>query len=168
MPSYLKTSNTFDDTFDQDEDWINFTMHSILRQYEAGNMMESHSESWYQSHIWSMIENAYDAERDIDAVIGKSFSHASRKGKNADRHISSFEAIDPVKFGHRLDMIFRQSVTKRSESMEFGGCEAGIKDSGGSGTKQLNERMYKLPRTLKDMLDKLYQSMPNSLPRDCH
>ncbi|CEP13683.1 hypothetical protein [Parasitella parasitica] len=158
----LKANNTFDDKFDSDEDWINCTMYSILRQYEAGNMMKPHCESWFQSHIWSMIENAFDVFKDVDAVVGESVSHASRKRKNANRHISSLGKMDPVQFGHRLDMIFRQNVADQSEAMEFGGSEAGIKDSGGCGTKYLYERMYKLPRALKDMLDRLYENMPNT------
>ncbi|KAI9246778.1 hypothetical protein BY458DRAFT_417305, partial [Sporodiniella umbellata] len=133
----------------------NCTMYSILRQYKAGNMMKPHCESWFQSHIWSMIESAFDVFKDVDAVVGESVSHASRKRKNANRHISSLENMDPVQFGHRLDMIFRQSVANQSEAMEFGGSEAEIRDSGGYGTKHLYERMYKLPRALKDMLDRL-------------
>ncbi|CAO3644922.1 unnamed protein product [Mucor hiemalis] len=124
----LKDNNTFDDNFDADKDWINCTMYSILRQYEAGNMMKPHY---------------------IDAVVGKSVSHASRKRKNANRHISSLRKIDPVQFGHRLDMIFRQSVAGQSEAREFGGSEAGINDSGGCGTKYLYERI-------------LYENMPNT------
>jgi hypothetical protein len=70
--------------------------------------------------------------------------------------------MDPMQFGHRLDMIFRQSVADHSEAMEFGGSEAGIKDSGDYGTKYLHERMYKLPCALKDMLDRLYKNTPNT------
>lgn len=85
-------------------------------------------------------------------MVGESVCHASRKRKNADRHISSLEPIDPVQFGHRLDMIFRQIVTDHSEALEFGGSsEAGTKDSGVCDSKYLLERMYKLLRALKDM-----------------
>ncbi|KAI8993547.1 hypothetical protein BDB01DRAFT_703068, partial [Pilobolus umbonatus] len=152
-------SNAKDIRFDSDEDWINCTMYSILKQYEAGNMMKPHCESWFQTHILSMIENAFDVFKDIEAVVGESVSHASRKRRDGNRHISSLGKMDPVQFGHRLDMIFRHNVADQSEAMEFGGSEAGIKDSGGCGTKYLYERMYKFPSALKDMLDRLYENM---------
>lgn len=41
----LKANNTLDDKFDSDEDWINCTMYSILRQYEAGNMIKPHCDT---------------------------------------------------------------------------------------------------------------------------
>ncbi|KAI8638711.1 hypothetical protein BD408DRAFT_455639, partial [Parasitella parasitica] len=120
-------------------------------------MKKPHLESWYQSHIWSMIETGFDALKDIGAVTGESVSHSSRKRKNANRHISSLETMDYMQFGHRLDMIFRQNIADHSQALEFGGSEAGIKDIGSVGTKYLHERMYKLPRALKDMLDRLYK-----------
>lgn len=71
--------------------------------------------------------------------------------------------MDPVQFGHRLDLIFRKMyIADQSDAMEFGASEAGIKDSGCCGTKYLYERMYKLPRALKDILDRLYEKMPNT------
>ncbi|CAO3643695.1 unnamed protein product [Mucor fragilis] len=121
-------------------------------------MHRNHLESWYQSHIWSMVENAIDTVNDIDAVTGESVSHASRKRKNANRHISSLDIMDNMQYGHRLDMIFQQCTASHSEALEFGGSEAGIKDINDSGTtKYLHERMYRLPRALKDMLDGLYE-----------
>jgi hypothetical protein len=95
----LKAQNTFDD-YNPDKDWINYVIYSILRQYEAGNMNKPHLESWYQSHIWSMIENEFDAIKGIDAVTGESVSHSSRKRKNANRHIPSLETMDYLQFGH--------------------------------------------------------------------
>lgn len=146
----LRIHNTFDDDDDSDKDWINHTIYSILRQYEAGNMEKDHLEAWYQSQIWSMVENAFDTLEGIDAVTGESVSHASRKRKNANRHISSLNIMDNTQFGHRLDMIFRKCTPSHSEALESGGSEAGTNDINSGTTKYLHERMYKLPRTLKD------------------
>lgn len=102
--------------------------------------------------------------KDIDAVVEESASLSSRKRKNASRHISSFETMKQMQIGHKLNLVFRQSVAEHSEAMEFGGSEAGIKDGNDYGTKYSQEKMYKLPRALKNMLDSLYGNMPNT----CH
>ncbi|KAI8880320.1 hypothetical protein K501DRAFT_275732 [Backusella circina FSU 941] len=50
----------FDSQKDADKDWIIHTIHSILREFEYGNMKRSNREAWYQSPIWSMIESCFD------------------------------------------------------------------------------------------------------------
>lgn len=153
----LKNNNTFSKAFDPEEDWAIYTVYSLLREYEGGNLDRKHKEVWYQSHIWSMIETCLDIVEGLEAVIGEPHSFATRKRKNKDRAISSLEAMPRMAYGHRCDLVFRMYDVGHSVPCEFGASEAGAKDEDTVGTKFINESFYKLPRVLKDMLDCLLE-----------
>ncbi|KAI9485246.1 MAG: hypothetical protein EXX96DRAFT_603610 [Benjaminiella poitrasii] len=148
-------SNTEDTPFDAENDWVVYAIYSLLREYKNGNLERKHNEAWYQSHIWNMIEICFDRIENLEAVIGKPSSFASKREKNKGRAISSLEAMLRMSYGHRCDLVFRIFDVGHSTPCEFGACEAGAKNDGITGTKFMNKSFYKLTRILKDMLDYL-------------
>ncbi|KAI7904176.1 uncharacterized protein BX663DRAFT_432103, partial [Cokeromyces recurvatus] len=153
----LKNNNTFSKAFDPEEDWVIYTVYSLLREYESGNLDCKHKEAWYQSHSWSMIETCFDTVKGLEAVIRKPHSFAIRKRKSKDRAISSLQATPRMTYGHRYDLVFRMYDVGHSVPYEFGASEAGAKDEDTVGTKFINEGFYKLPRVLRNMLDCLLE-----------
>lgn len=120
-------------------------------------MYRPHREQWYQSHIWSMIEPCFDKLENIEAVGGEFASLGSRKRKNDKRAISSITKTARLKHGHRCDLTFRQYNNQHTVHLEFGVSEAKPKIEHDFDTKFMEEGFYKLPRTLKDILDYLLQ-----------
>lgn len=102
-----------------------------------------------------MIETCFDRIKNLEAVIGESSSFASKRRKSSGRAISSLEAIPRTAYGHLYDLVFRMYDVGYSIPCEFGASEVGMKNDDITGTKSMNEGFYKLPRTLKDMLDYL-------------
>lgn len=151
----FKTNHVFNTPFDAENDWIVYTIYSLLREYENGNLERKHNEAWYQSHIWNMIETYFDRIENLEAVIGESSSFASKRRKNSRRAISSLEAMPRMACGYRCDLVFRMYDVGHSAPGEFGASETGIRNGDITGTKFINEGFYKLLRSLKDMLDYL-------------
>ncbi|KAI9478322.1 MAG: hypothetical protein EXX96DRAFT_619247 [Benjaminiella poitrasii] len=126
-----------------DKDWINLVVFSLVREYGNGNMDRYHNEQWHQSHIWSMIESCFDKLENIEAFCGESASLGTTR----------------LRYGHMCDLIFRQYNIRHSVPLEFGASEAKAIIENESGTNFMKEGFYKLPRTLKDMLDHLLQEI---------
>lgn len=141
------------------KDWINVVVFSLVREYENGNMDRYHNEQWYQSHIWSMIESCFDKLENIEAVCGESASLGSKKRMNEKRGIESITKATWLRYGHRCDLIFRQYSIRHSVPLEFEASKAKSIIENESGTNYMEEGFYKLPRTLKDMLDHLLQEI---------
>ncbi|KAG1455819.1 hypothetical protein G6F55_006853 [Rhizopus delemar] len=156
--SALKKNHTFEDNPDKDIDWINYTVYGLLREYESGNMKKHHSEIWYQTHIWRMIEICFDKFEDLEAAIGESMSITSQKRKNQKRTISGMMPMVRKSMGHKCDSVFRTYQVKHSKGLEFGATEA--KGNYDNSSDHLKDALYKLPRTLKDMLDDLIETKP--------
>jgi hypothetical protein len=106
-----------------------------------------------------MIESCFDQLEDIEAVCGESASLGSKKRKNDSRTIEGITKATRSRYGHKCDLIFRQYNIRHSIPLEFGVCEANSIDEGESGTNFMKEGFYKLPRTLKDMLDQLLEEI---------
>lgn len=96
-----------DKDINADEDWVNHMVHSLVREYEFGNMDRHHTEAWYQHHIWSMIETCLDKLENIEAVSGESACLGSKKRKNDNSSIGSISKTGRSKYGHKCDLIFR-------------------------------------------------------------
>ncbi|CAO3661210.1 unnamed protein product [Rhizopus stolonifer] len=60
--------------------------------------------------------------------------------------------------GHKCDSVFRTYQIKHSKGLEFGAIEA--KGNCDDSSDHLKDAFYKLPRTLKDMLDDLIETKP--------
>ncbi|KAG1455988.1 hypothetical protein G6F56_006937 [Rhizopus delemar] len=149
----------FDSQKDADEDWIIHTIYSLLREYEYGNMEKSHSEAWYQSHIWSMIESCFDKFKGVEAITGESACLGSKRRVNKIRHISAITSTPRLKCGYKCDLVFRQYDNGHNTPLEFGGSEAKPKIEGDFGSNFLEEGFLKLPYILKDMLDALLEKV---------
>lgn len=122
-------------------------------------MNRSHNERRYQTHIWSMIETCFDKLDDIEAVGSESACIGTKKRKNDKRTIESISKITRSKYGHKCDLIFRQYNNQYTNPLEFGASEAKSKFEDESGANFMKESFYKLPRTLKDMLDYLLREI---------
>lgn len=48
-----------------DFDWVKHTIFSFVRLYESGNLKKIQKETWYNSHVWSLIDTIFD---DIDTL----------------------------------------------------------------------------------------------------
>ncbi|KAI8977701.1 hypothetical protein BDF20DRAFT_914007 [Mycotypha africana] len=156
--SALQKNHTFEDNPDKDIDWINYTVYGLLREYESGNMKRHHSELWYQTHIWRMIETCFDKFEDLEVAIGEPMSSTNQKRKNQMRTISGIMPMVRKSMGHKCDSIFRTYQVKHSKGLEFGATEA--KGNYDNSSDHLKDALYKLPRTLKDMLDDLIVTKP--------
>ncbi|KAG1444597.1 hypothetical protein G6F56_010237 [Rhizopus delemar] len=156
--SALKKNHTFEDKPDKDIDQINCTVYGLLREYESGNMKKYQSEIWYQTHIWRMIEVCFDKFEDLEAAIGEPMSNTNQKTKNQKWTISGITPIVRKKMGHKRDSIFRTYQVKHSKGLEFGATEA--KGNYDNSPDHIKDALYKLPRTLKDMLDDLIETKP--------
>lgn len=159
----LEKYHTFQSDYNKDKnadrDWVNFVVYSLVREYENGNMDRPHHEAWYQSHIWSMIESCFDKLKNVEAVVGESACLGTKRRKNDKRHINAISPMPRLKSGYKCDLIFRQYQNKHSIPLEFGASEAKPNIEDESGTKYMQEGLYKLPRVLKDMLDYLLQEI---------
>ncbi|KAG0848461.1 hypothetical protein G6F17_011631 [Rhizopus arrhizus] len=78
----LNNNHTFYNHPDKDIDWINHTIYSLVRKYESGNTKRTHSETWYQTHIWQMIETCFDKLDELEAAIGEPISMANQNRMN--------------------------------------------------------------------------------------
>ncbi|CEP14930.1 hypothetical protein [Parasitella parasitica] len=72
-----------------------------------------------------MIESCFTKYPKVEAVIGQNMSKAIKKRKNQVRHVPGLEQMEHVKFGSKLDLIFRQLCSDHQVALEFGGSEAG-------------------------------------------
>ncbi|KAI7889393.1 uncharacterized protein EV154DRAFT_467451 [Mucor mucedo] len=149
----------FDPQKDADKDWIIHTIHSLLREFEYGNMDRSHSEAWYQSHIWSIIESCFDKLKGVEAAIGESASFSSKRRMNEKRHKSAITSAPRLKCGYKCDLVFRQYDNGHNTPLEFGGSEAKPTIEEDFGSKFLQEGFLKLPYIFKDMLDVLLEKV---------
>ncbi|KAG0735103.1 hypothetical protein G6F57_013052 [Rhizopus arrhizus] len=147
----LKSSHELSSDFD----WIRHSIYTLLRLYESDKLKKAHRESWYLSHIWQFIDNAFDNIKNIDVLSQECSSVSSSKRKNKDRSIGGVEMRERKKVGYRCDMIFCENRIGHDERIEYGASEAGKLYDGDEGTKRLEEGSKKLPKCLKDMLDHL-------------
>jgi hypothetical protein len=60
--------------------------------------------------------------------------------------------------GHKCDSVFRTYQVPQSRDIKFGATEAKAKYSDSS--EHIKDAFYKLPGTLKDMLDDLIENKP--------
>ncbi|KAG1170218.1 hypothetical protein G6F70_007725 [Rhizopus microsporus] len=155
----LNNNHTFYNNPDKDIDWINHTIYSLVREYESGNMKRTHSETWYQTHIWRMIETCFDKLDELEAAIGEPISMANQNRMNNKRTIDGFNTIARVKLGHKCDSVFRTCRIDHSKDQEFGATEAKAKYNISS--EHFKDSFVKLPTTLKDMLDDLIKTKPS-------
>ncbi|KAI9340358.1 hypothetical protein BD770DRAFT_372594 [Pilaira anomala] len=149
----------YDKDINADKDWVNYVVHSLVREYEFGNMDRQHTEAWYQSHIWSMIESCFDKVKGIEAVTGESASLGSKRRMNQNRTPTAINNMSRLAYGHKCDLVFRQYDHGHNLPLEFGGSEAKPKIEEDYGTNFMKEGLIKLPRMLKDMMDALLKEI---------
>ncbi|KAI8968192.1 hypothetical protein BDF20DRAFT_827803, partial [Mycotypha africana] len=153
------TSQEFDKNYSHDLssdfDWIRHSVYTLLRLYESDKLKKPHRESWYLSHVWQFISSVFDNIENIDVLSQECSSVSSSKRKNKDRSIGSIEMRERKKMGYRCDMIFCENRVGHDEIIEYGASEAGKLYDGDEGTKRLEEGSKKLPKCLKNMLDRL-------------
>ncbi|CAB4435684.1 unnamed protein product [Rhizophagus irregularis] len=77
----------FDKTKHFDFDWIKHSVHSLLLEFESGTLKQNHLETWYNIHIWSLIDKSFNELIGVDVARGESCSLASAKRKNKHRVI---------------------------------------------------------------------------------
>jgi hypothetical protein len=159
----LGTNHQFHANYDKDinadEDWVNHVVHSLVREYEFGNMDRHHNEAWYQSHIWSMMESCFNMVKRIEAVTGESASLSSKRRMNQNRTPTAINNMPRLAYGHKCDLVFRQYDNGHNLPLEFGGCEAKPRIEEDYGTKFMQEGFIKLPRMLKGMIDVLLKEI---------
>lgn len=100
----------------------------------------------------------FDKFEDLEAAIGEPMNIASQKRKNQKRTISGIIPTVRKSMGHKCDNVFRTYQVKHSKGLEFGATEA--KGNYDNSSDHLKDALYKLPRTLKDMLDDLIETKP--------
>jgi hypothetical protein len=71
----------FDKTKHFDFDWIKNIVHSLLPEYEFGTLQRKHLETWYNVHVWSLIDKSFSDLEGMDATRGESCSLTSSKRK---------------------------------------------------------------------------------------
>ncbi|RGB23968.1 hypothetical protein C1646_517372 [Rhizophagus diaphanus] len=136
----------FDETKHFDFDWVKNIVHSLLPEYEFGTLQRKHLETWYNIHVWSLIDKSFSDLEGMDATRGESCSLASSKRKNKRRIVQGIVKTTRKALGRRGDLILRKG------SYEYGASEVGKDYEGENGTKLLKERGLKSPKMLKDML----------------
>ncbi|PKC58022.1 hypothetical protein RhiirA1_471610 [Rhizophagus irregularis] len=136
----------FDKTKHFDFDWIKHSVHSLLLEFESGTLKQNHLETWYNIHIWSLIDKSFNELIGVDVARGESCSLASAKRKNKHRVIQGLVSTTRKALGRRGDLILRKGM------YEYGASEVGKDYEGDNGTKLLRERGLKSPKMLKDML----------------
>ncbi|ORX53067.1 hypothetical protein DM01DRAFT_1049958 [Hesseltinella vesiculosa] len=151
----------FDFHRSSDFDWIHQTFFAFARMLESGALAHSHLESWYNAHVWRMIDTIFDDIPDIEVARGEATSTASANRKNANRS----DHHERKKFGRKLDLIIKLIRAHHEHAFEFGGGEVGKLYEQGNGTKPLAEAGLKLPKVLKDMLADLIDSTDNSIDK---
>lgn len=139
----------YDKDINADEDWVNHVVHSLVREYEFGNMDHHHTEAWYQYHIWSMIETCFDKVKGIEAVTGESASLGSKRRMNQNSTPTAINNMSRLAYGYKCDLVFRQYDNGHNLPLEFGGSEAKLRIEEDYGTNFLEEGFIKLPRMLK-------------------
>ncbi|KAG0929241.1 hypothetical protein G6F57_012745 [Rhizopus arrhizus] len=137
LRSVLYEKQSWEENYQRDQhfdlDWIKHSVYTLLRQYESGSLKKDHLENWYNVHIWSIIDSAFD-------------------------DLEELEIISKVRkpMGYRFDFLIRESNPKSTCSLEYGASEV-AKDLELNGNKVLKEGGEKLPKVLKDMLDLLIE-----------
>lgn len=105
-----------------------------------------------------MIEICFDKFEDLEAAIGESMSITNQRRKSQKRTISGMMPMVRKSMDHKCDSVFRTYQVKHSKGLEFGATEA--KGNYDNSSDHLKDVLYKLPRTLKDMLDDLIETKP--------
>ncbi|GBB99867.1 hypothetical protein RclHR1_03660014 [Rhizophagus clarus] len=143
----------FDDNYnhekDHDKDYILYALYSLVREIQSESLRDLNLEAWFNCHVWNAIfDQAFGDLKAISVVRGESSSLASSSRKNSKR-----QSGERRKIGRKGDWILR-SISNGIKD-EFGAGEAGKSWIDKNGTKVLEEKGLKLPKTLKDMLVKL-------------
>ena len=136
----------FDRNKDFDFDWVKHSVHSLLLEFESGTLKQNHLETWYNIHIWSLIDKSFNELKGMDVARGESCSLASAKRKNKNRVIQGLVVTTRKALGRKGDLILRKGI------YEYGASEVGKDYEGDKGMKLLRERGLKSPKMLKDML----------------
>ncbi|KAI7889881.1 uncharacterized protein EV154DRAFT_268247 [Mucor mucedo] len=141
-----------------DFDWVKHTIFSFVRLYESGNLKKIQKETWYNSHVWSLIDTIFDDIDTLHVIRGEAANAASTRRKNMDRVIGSKDKIARAFTGYKCDLIVREEKADHEYADEYGVGETAIHHLN---TKTIEEKGIKLPKVMKDMLDKLVTSNQN-------
>ncbi|KAG1373919.1 hypothetical protein G6F61_009767 [Rhizopus arrhizus] len=160
LRSVLYEKQSWEENYQRDQhfdlDWIKHSVYTLLRQYESGSLKKDHLENWYNVHIWSIIDSAFDDLEELEIIRGEGSSLASSIRKSRKRTIQDVNSKVRKPMGHRFDFLIRESNPKSTCSLEYGASEV-AKDLELNGNKVLKEGGEKLPKVLKDMLDLLIE-----------
>ncbi|RCH79976.1 hypothetical protein CU097_002841, partial [Rhizopus azygosporus] len=141
-----------------DFDWVKHTIFSFVRLYESGNLKKIQKEAWYNSHVWSLIDTIFDDIKTLQVIRGEAANAASTRRKNIDRVIGSKDIITRAFTGYKCDLIVREEKPEHEYADEYGVGETAVHNLN---TKTIEEKGIKLPKVMKDMLDKLVTSNQN-------
>ncbi|KAH8547507.1 hypothetical protein BGW37DRAFT_547962, partial [Umbelopsis sp. PMI_123] len=102
----------FDVTYDKkesfDKDCVRNVIHSILIEIGCCQLSQEHLESWYISHIWSVLDRFFGDLDQVDIIRGQTTSIASSVRKNENRLVVSTTSIRRRMIGHRADPLIRK------------------------------------------------------------
>ncbi|CAJ0839585.1 7469_t:CDS:2, partial [Entrophospora sp. SA101] len=129
----------WDDSYDIkkyiDVDWVRNSVYNLLLEYENNSLDKHHLEMWYNLHVWSMMDKAFENLENVEAV----------------RVVPATSSLKRKILGSRCDLIVRRGF------LEFVCSEVEKFYEGPKGTKLLKESSLKIPKVLKDMLYDLHQ-----------
>ncbi|KAI8991880.1 hypothetical protein BDF20DRAFT_846936 [Mycotypha africana] len=150
--------NNYNPKEHHDFDWVKHTIFSFVRLYESGNLKRIQKEAWYNSRVWSLIDTIFDDIETLHVIRGEAANAASIRRKNIDRVIGSKDTITRALTGYKCDLIVREEKADHEYADEYAVGETAVHNLS---TKTIEEKGIKLPKVMKDMLDKLVISTQN-------
>lgn len=68
----LNQKESWEDSYNQDThfdlDWIKQSIHMLLQEYELGSFKNDHFESWYNMHVWCIIDRCFGNIQGIEII----------------------------------------------------------------------------------------------------
>ncbi|CAO3640307.1 unnamed protein product [Mucor hiemalis] len=135
--------------------WIDESITRAAELFLYNNNLElnGYSESDLLHEVWPFVYRAFK-DRNIRAVLGEKSSVAVSLGRNEERSLEAIDKRPRKATGAKVDILFR------SGNLELGTCEVGKDNVTKADDKYIDDGLFKLPKTLRDMLATFSQKNP--------